>query len=120
MLPRGRARLATKPAPTGPQRSAPGVLVTDNWLDGGYIMRITLVRLSNRGVTQFLMITISAMLTALIGRTSAQVEPIATISAIAFMSIGIYLTIDLYVLGKNCPLCAVKTQTANTWLLLLL
>ena len=51
-------------------------------------MRITSVGLTNRRETGFLMITISVTLTLLIGRISAQAEPIAIIAAIALMSIG--------------------------------
>lgn len=76
-------------------------------------MRITSVGLTNRRETGFLMITISVTLTLLIGRISAQAEPIAIIAAIALMSIGIYLTIGLYVLSKNCPQCSVKLRFGN-------
>jgi len=73
-------------------------------------MRVTSGGLSHRRETGFLMITISVTVTLLRGRISAHAESIAIVAAIALMSIGIYLMIGLFALGKNCPACAVKLR----------
>jgi hypothetical protein len=73
-------------------------------------MRVTSGGLSHRRETGFLMVTSSVTVTLLLGRISAHLESIVIIAAIVLMSIGIYLMIALFALGKNCPACAVKLR----------
>ena len=72
---------------------------------------IVLARLLNRGAVRFVMITLPLLiLRALVGKVPVQAESIAIFVALALMSIGIYLTLDLYLLGKNCPSCTVRLR----------
>jgi len=68
------------------------------------------VRLSNCGAAGVLMIAISVILMGLLGKIPDRDQQIAIIAAIVLMTAGIFLAIDVYVLGENCPSCAVRLR----------